>query len=465
MDISQHHLKRQAALASIAVSSALTLAKLAAGLVSGSLALLSEAGHNLVDTGITIITYFAVRAAGKPADEEHPYGHGKVEAVAALAETGFLFALSVVILAGAVQRLMSNTVEIDANLWAFGVLIVSIIVDLSRGLALNRIARATKSDALAADVVHFSSDVIGSSLAICGLIAARFGYPQGDAIAALGVACFIAVAGYRLGRRTVDTLIDTAPKGLAEQVRKIAEEVSGVSGVDTVRLRPSGAEIIGDIDISVPRTLPLENVAAIKASVQKAIALAYPDVSVTVSTHPIALDDETVLERLLLIAAKRHTTIHNVFVQEVHGRTSMTFDIEVDAQMSLGHAHEIASALEADARKEFGHDIEVDSHIEPLAPREMPGEDAPEETRAAIAVALAALARNPIVEIHNVRVRETPAGLVINYHCRAEASLSVETVHLAVDDIERRLMQDFPKVARIIGHAEPLRPIDARRRG
>jgi divalent metal cation (Fe/Co/Zn/Cd) transporter len=345
------------------------------------------------------------------------------------------------------------------------VLIVSIVVDLSRGLALHRIARATKSDALAADVLHFSSDVIGSALAICGLIAARFGYPQGDAVAALGVAFFIAVAGYRLGRRTVDTLIDTAPKGLTEQVRRIAEEVPGVSGVETLRLRRSGAEIIGDLGISVPRTLPLENVAAIKASVQSAIAAAHPDVSVTVATQPIALDDETVLERLLLIAAKRRATIHNVFAQEVGGRTSIAFDIEVDAQMSLGQAHEIASALEADARREFGQDIEVDSHIEPLEPREMPGKDAPEETRTEIAAALADLARDPIVEIHNVRVRKTAAGLVVNYHCRAEASLSVETVHLTVDDIERALMQDFPKVVRIIGHAEPLRAIDTRRRG
>lgn len=462
---SSSHLKQRAALASIAVSTALTLAKLAAGLISGSLALLSEAGHNLVDTGITVITFFAIRVSGKPADEEHPFGHGKVESVAALAETGFLFALSIVILAEAVQRLTSQAVAIDANLWAFGVLIVSILVDLSRGFALWRIARATKSDALAADVLHFSSDVVGSSLAICGLVAARLGYPQGDAVAALVVALFIAVAGYRLGRRTVDTLIDTAPKGLTERVRKIAEEVAGVSSVDTLRLRPSGAEIIGDIGISVPRTLPLENVATIKQSVQSAIAAAYPDVSVTVSTHPIALDDETVLERLLLIAAKRHTTIHNVFVQEVGGRTSIGFDIEVDASMSLGHAHDIASALEADARREFGRDIEVDSHIEPLEPREMPGQDAPEDTRAAIAAALGALARDPIVQIHNVRVRETAAGLVVNYHCRAEPSLSVETVHLAVDNIERELMRDFPKIARIIGHAEPLRAAGARRHG
>lgn len=460
-----HQIKERAALASIGASAALTLAKLIAGLLSGSLALLSEAGHNLVDTGITIITFFAVRVAGKPADAEHPYGHGKVEAVAALIETGFLFALSAYILAEAIQRLTIKPVEIHANALAVGVLIVSMIVDFSRWFTLSRVARATKSDALAADVLHFSSDIIGSALALCGLVAARLGYPQGDAIAALGVAVFVAIVGYRLGRRTFDTLIDTAPKGLTEDVRAIAERVPGVTAVDRLRLRPAGPDVIGDIGISVPRTLPLEKVAMIKEAVHAAIAAAHPDVMLTVTTQPIALDDESVRECLLLIAAKRHATIHNIIVQEIDGRISVGFDIEIDGQMPLGHAHEIASTIEADARLELGPDIEVDSHIEPLEPRELPGQDAPAATRNAIAAALANLASTPIVEIHSVRVRETPAGLVVNYHCRAHPDLSVDKVHLAVDELERKITTGFPAILRIIGHAEPLRRAAIRRHG
>jgi cation diffusion facilitator family transporter len=460
-----HRIKQRAALLSILASSALTLAKLAAGLASGSLALLSEAGHNLVDTGITIITFFAIKVAGKPADEEHPYGHGKVEAVAALIETGFLFALTGFILVEAIDRLRHNSAEINPTFWAFGVLIVSIVVDVSRILSMSRIARQTKSDALAADVLHFTSDAFGSFLALCGLIAARFGFPQGDAIAALGVALFIGIAGYRLGRRTIDTLIDTAPKELTECVHKIISEVPGVSGVEALRLRPVGAETFGDVSIYVQRTLPLEKVAAIKQAVNTAIAEHYPEVALTVTTHPIALDDETVLERLLLIAAKRHTTVHNVIVQEVDGRFSIGFDVEVDAQMPLGQAHDIATALEADTRREFGSEIEVDSHIEPREPRELPGRDADAEIRDRIAAALADFAREPIVEIHGVRVRQTPAGLVVNYHCRANPDLSVETVHLAVDETERKLLAAFPAITRIIGHAEPLRRAGMRRHG
>ena len=460
-----HHAKERAALASIGVSAALTLAKLVAGLLSSSLALLSEAGHNLVDTGITIITFFAVRVAGKPADAEHPYGHGKVEAVAALVETGFLFALSAFILAEAVQRLTHETVEINANAWAFGILIISILVDFSRSFTLSRIAHATKSDALAADVLHFTSDVIGSALALCGLVAARFGYPEGDAVAALAVAIFIAVAGYRLGRRTFDTLIDTAPKGLTADVRAIAEQVPGVTAVDGLRLRPAGPNVIGDIGISVPRTLPLEKVSMIKEAVHTAIAAAHPEVTLTVTTRPIALDDESVRECLLLIGAKRHATIHNIIIQEVDGRISVGFDIEIDGEMPLGHAHEIASTLEADVRIELGPDVEVDSHIEPLEPRELPGQDASAATRSAIAAALSNLASAPIVEVHSVRVRETPAGLIVNYHCRADPDLSVDKVHLAVDELERKITSSFPAIRRIIGHAEPLRRAAIRRHG
>lgn len=464
MDATQH-IKQRAALASIGASTALTLAKLAAGLFSGSLALLSEAGHNLVDTGITIITFFAIRIAGKPADEDHPYGHGKVEAVAALIETGFLFALSALILLEAAQRLMEKSVAVNASVWVFAVLIVSIIVDVFRWHTLSRIARATKSDALAADALHFSSDLIGTGLALCGLVAARFGFVQGDTIAALGVATFIMIAGYRLGRRTVDTLIDTAPKGLTESVREIVSEVPGVSAIDTLRLRPVGSEILGDIGFFVPRTLPLEKVDAIKGVVRDAIAAIYPDVNVTLTAMPMAHDDETVLECLLLIAAKRHTSIHNVIVQEIDGRTSVGFDVEVDGRMPLGRAHEIASQLEADARHELGPDIEVDSHIEPLEPRELSGQNAAPAIHEAIAAALTRFAACSIVQIHSVRVRETPVGLVVNYHCCADPDLSVDKVHLCVDEMERRVTGEFPNIARMIGHAEPLRRTADRRRG
>ncbi len=449
-------LKERAALLSIAASALLTIAKFAAGLLSGSLALLSEAGNNLIDTGMTFIAFQAVRVAGKPADAEHNYGHGKVEALAALIETAFLFALAAFIVIEAVLRLAHGGIKVDANALAFGVLIVSLLVDTARVIVLSRIARETKSEALAAEVVNFVSDIVGSSIALLGLVAARFGFMQGDAIAAFAVAIYIGVMGYRLARRTIDSLIDAAPKGMAESVRATALRVPGVIGVDSLRLRPVGAQVLGDIAIRVPRTLPQDDVTAIKGNVSAAIVATYPDVALTVETTPVALSDETALERLLVIAARRHVAIHHVIVQRIAGKIALSCDIEVDRAMPLGHAHSIASGLEAEARKELGPEIEIDTHIEPLEPRELAGADAPEETRAAIAKALVGAASDGLQEIHDVRARQTPAGLVVNYHCQANPQTSVAEIHRAVDALEHAVRAQFPAITRLVGHAEPL---------
>ncbi|MCI0600900.1 MAG: cation-efflux pump [Beijerinckiaceae bacterium] len=453
-----NRLKERAALASIAVSSLLTVAKFVAGLASGSLAVLSEAGHNLADVAATTLTYFAIRIANKPADDDHQFGHAKVEALAALVQTGFLFALAVYIFFEAVARLASHDTRIEANFFAFAVLMTSIVVDLARWLSLKRIAATTKSDALGADALHFSSDIVSSSLALCGLAGAHYGYPQGDALASLGLVAFIAGAGLKIGRRTVNALVDTAPRGLASQVRSVARSVPGVVKVETLRLRPAGAEVVGDVGITVSRTLPLEHAAAIEANVASAIAAKHPEVAVKVAAQPTALDDETILERVLLVAAKRRVPIHHVTIQEIDGRVSISFDVELDGGMTHGNAHETVSGLELEIRHELGHGIEVESHIEPLVPRQLHGHDVPEGTRAEISSALIDLSvSSPIRDVHNVRVRTTPDGLVVNYHCRVSPCLTVDEVHSHVDELDRKMRGAFTGIVRIVGHAEPLR--------
>ncbi len=451
-------LKEKAALASIAASALVTLGKLAAGLLTGSLALLSEAGHGLLDTGATILTWFAIRASGKPADEEHHYGHGKIEAVAALAETGLLIVLAVVVLFEAVQRLMGHpSGPVDAGWIAFAVLAVSIAVDFTRWRSLGKIARTTRSDALAADALHFSSDLLASIFVMAGLAAARLGYPQGDALAAVAVAVFIGIAGYRLGRRTIDTLVDAAPLGLTARVRAAAGSIAGVVAVESVRLRPAGAEVFGEIGISVPRTLALEKVAKLQEEVLRAVAREAPEVSATVTANPVALDDESVLERVLLISARRRLAVHHVTVQEIGGARSVSLDLELDGAMPHGQAHDIATALEEAIEAELGAGIEVETHIEPMNARELTGRGLTPEQAAPIEAALAAAARagGTLTHVHNVRARDTASGLVVNYHCHADPRLSVDAVHAAVDEVDHALRAAFANVTRVVGHAEP----------
>jgi cation diffusion facilitator family transporter len=449
-------LKQRAAAASIGASSILAAVKLAAGMASGSLALLSEGAHNALDIGASAITFFAVREADKPADADHPFGHAKIEAVAALVETGFLAALSVGVAIQAIGRIRGEGPAVDVGLFAIGAILFSIVVDTLRWRALTRVARLTSSHALKADALHYSSDLVSSVLVLLGLAATKAGYARADALAAIGVAGFIAAAGYRLGRSTIDALVDRAPEGLTDAIRALVINTGSVAGIEAIRLRPSGPKTVGDVIVSVSRTLPLERVAAVKAELQTRIARRWPEAELTITANPLKLDDETILERVLVIAARRGLPVHHVTIQDIETRKTVALDLEVDGAMTLGDAHRLASELEDAIAEEIGEDVEVETHIEPAEP-EASGQLAEPDLAHRIEASLAAAAaeQGRVCDIHNVRVRETSGGVFVLFHCRVDAETPVETVHDAVDSLERSVRRAFPEARRVVGHAEP----------
>jgi cation diffusion facilitator family transporter len=452
--------KEKAALGSIAASAGLTAAKAIVGLLTGSLAILSEAGHSLLDLAATILTYIAVRISGKPADAEHQYGHGKVESVAALAETASLFLLAAGVAFEAVQRLFGERVySVEATAAAFAIIAISIVVDFFRARTLGRVAEKTSSQALEADALHFRSDMWSSVAVLIGLGGVALGYSWADAAAALVVAIFICIAGWRLGRRTIDALTDTAPAGVSERVAAIAQRVPGIVGVERVRARPGGAVLFVELAVGVNRTLPLDRVAAIKERLTRAIRAELPEAEVTITTEPRALDDETVRERVMLIARNGGLAVHHVAVQALGDRLSVSADLEVEGTLPLAAAHETATRLEEAIREELGPEVEVETHIEPLPAVLLAGRDAAATRVAEIGEALAALATGVpgLGEVHDVRVRENTDGEIVNFHCRVDQMLTVSAVHDLVDGIERGLRRRFPIIARVIGHAEPRR--------
>jgi cation diffusion facilitator family transporter len=452
--------KEKAALGSIAASAALAGAKGIIGLLTGSLAILSEAGHSLLDLSATVLTYFAVRISGKPADAEHQYGHGKIESVTALAETALLFLLTAIVVFEAVQRLIgARPHAVEATVAAFVIIAGSIVIDFFRARTLGRVAKATASEALEADALHFRSDMWSSIAVLIGLCGVALGYPWADAAAAIVVAIFIAIAGYRLGRRTIDTLTDTAPAGVSERVTAIARQVPGVVAVERVRARPAGAVLFVELGVSVSRTAPLDRVTAIKDQLTRTIRADIPAAELTITTEPRALDDETVRERVMVIARDLGLAIHHVAAQTVAGRLSISVDLEVDGTEPLAAAHETATRLEGAVRDELGPQVEVESHIEPLPADVLAGRDADPVRIAQVRQFLASLAMEipDLGEVHDVRVRETPDGEIVNFHCRVDAALSVSSVHDMVDALERRLRRQFPTIQRVIGHAEPRR--------
>lgn len=452
-------LKERAAVVSVIASIVLTLGKALAAYLSGSLALLSEAAHGLVDIAATLTTWFAIRAADKPADDEHHYGHGKIESVAALAECALLFVLAGAVAWEAGTRLWSGShPPVEVTPIVIGVLVIAILIDATRWRALHIIAKATFSEALAADALHFASDLVSTVLTLFGLVMVLAGFKHGDTVAALGVSIFIISAATKLALRTIGTLVDTAPKGMRERLEEAALQVPGVASVEWLRLRPGGGRTHGEIGVKVSRTLPLEQVVEIKQVLAGALAVAAPNAEITITANPVQTDDENALERVMMIAAKLQVPIHHFTLQQVGGRACISLDMEVDAAMTLGAAHDLATRLEADIRADFGPDTEVETHLEPLAMAVHDGQNAGADIIAEIArtLVIAAAEGRIIQDVHNVRARQTEAGLIVNFHCRADGSLDVAAVHMAVDEIERRLRQSRSDIARVAGHAEPI---------
>ncbi len=451
-------MKERVALTSMVASAGLTIAKAIVGVMTGSLAILSEAGHSFIDFIATVMTYFAVRISGKPADEEHHYGHGKVESVSALAETALLFVLSGIVIWEAARRLLLNEGHaVEATLVAFGVIVVSIVVDFFRARALSKVAKATSSEALEADALHFSSDMYSSMAVFAGLGGVALGLPWADAAAAVVVAVFGLLAGWRLGRRNIETLTDTAPPGAAETISAAAARIPGVVSVERVRARPVGDKLFVDLGVTVSRTLPLDRVTVMKDNIIHAVQDALPAAEVVLTAEPRALDNETVIERIMVIARNQALAVHHITVHSIEGKLTVAVDLEVEGRLTLGAAHEIATALEDAVLRELGPQVEVETHIEPMEVDGLAGHDASSERVAQVQAMLAKIANeNGVIrDIHDVRVRETDAGQIVIFHCHADDGITVEAVHENVDSVERALRQRMPEIKRVIGHTEP----------
>jgi cation diffusion facilitator family transporter len=253
--------KKRVALSSVIAAIFLTMMKLTVGIFSGSLGILSEAAHSALDLGAAIITFFAVKISDKPADKEHNYGHGKVESFSALIETLLLLVTCGWIIHEAVARLFyGKSIDITNTYWGMVIIVISIFIDISRSRALKKAADKYGSQALAADALHFSSDVLSSIVVLIGLICVTIGNAfklsflnYADPVAALGVSVLVIVISFKLGKQTIEVLLDTAPKGMLSNVLHEVNQVKGVLDVANVRVRASGPRVFIDLNIGINR--------------------------------------------------------------------------------------------------------------------------------------------------------------------------------------------------------------------
>jgi cation diffusion facilitator family transporter len=286
--------KRAAASSSVLAAVGLTTIKIVVGLLTGSLGILAEAAHSGLDLVAALVTFFAIRAAGKPADREHTYGHGKIENLSAMFESGLLLLTCIWIIREAVRRLITGRIEVEVTIWSFAVMITSIVVDVSRSRMLYRVAKAHNSQALEADALHFHTDIWSSAVVLFGLVCVQLGdwFPQfawlekADAIAALGVAVIVIGVTYRLGMRTIHALLDTAPRGMQQRIVEAAESVPGVLNAHNVRVRHSGPNLFADLHVLVDGKQTLNEAHELTDRVEEAVRQKVPDVDVTVHPEP-----------------------------------------------------------------------------------------------------------------------------------------------------------------------------------
>lgn len=451
--------KEKVALSSVFASLFLTLSKLIVGILTGSIGIISEALHSALDFAAAFITYLSVRISGKPADITHHYGHGKVESLSALIETFLLFATSIWIIYEALHRLAAPSVEVEATWYAFAIMIISIIIDITRSRALLKVARETNSQALEADALHFSSDIYSSAVVLVGLILIKFDVKNADSFAAIGVALLVIFAGVRLGKRTIDVLIDKAPFELTEKVKKIVAKADGVVSVDRVRIRPTGPSYHVEIAISISRTLSLEQVSKITKTIEENIFREVLDADIVIHTNPVALKGETIIERIQTIAFNHNLSAHDIRVYTLDNKKYVDLDLEVNENYNLEKAHKVSSRIEESIKAELGPLTNVNIHIEPTKHKEeMCKELKSKKTEEINKIINSAKNRFPeIKEIHDITIHNLNNKISISMHCVLSNRTSLEKAHKISELLKGKIENELPNVEKVLVHTEPFR--------
>jgi cation diffusion facilitator family transporter len=452
--------KENVALSSVLAGILLTTLKLIVGIITGSMGIISEAAHSALDLGAALITYFAVRISGKPADEHHQFGHGKIENLSALAETILLFITCFWIIYEAVRRLMAGNVEIEVAWYSFAVMIISIIVDFSRSRVLKKVAKETNSQALEADALHFSSDIYSSSVVILGLIFASLGIKGADSIAAIGVALLVLFVSYGLGKRTIAVLLDTAPEGLTEHIKETVLKINGVATIERVRIRPTGHAYFVDMIIGVSRKIPLETTESITKAVEKRVQQIVKNADVVVHVKPTVLKDETITEQIQIIATNFGVSVHDISIHTVKDKKIVSLDMEVPSKLILKKAHQKATELKELINKELGHNLEIDIHIEPMEPTELKGKEVDKRTLKLIEKTLIKVKKQlPLALVSNINhisSRIVDGKIFTAVECFADEKMPLEKTHDISSRIEYLIRKGIPRVERVIVHMEPI---------
>lgn len=454
--------KRAVAGNSVAAAFFITAAKIVVGVTTGSLGILSEAAHSALDLIAASLTYFSVGVSDKPADADHQYGHGKIENFSAFVETGLLLITCVWVIYEAIVRLFFRSVEVEPSVWAFAVMLISMVVDWWRSRALGRIATKYESQALEADALHFSTDVWSAGVVVVGLVmvllSRRYnlqGLAKADPIAALFVAGVIVSVSWRLARRTVDALLDAAPVGVRAQIIATVANVDGVLEVSRVRIRRAGNRYFADLAVGLARTVTFQRSEQLVGAVTDAVHRILPDADVTVQPLPRAQRSENIFDRIRAVATRHNLNVHDISVQDLSGRLHVEQHVELDENLTLKRAHDQVTELETDMRSDVPEIADILTHIESEPATIEPGDTLDRDANLEKKVKKVAKEFPEIIDVHDVQVKKVRGRLYVSCHCTFSDDLSLARVHDIQTELELRLKHAAPELFRVLIHPEP----------
>jgi cation diffusion facilitator family transporter len=454
--------KRAVAGNSVVAAVFITTAKIAVGVTTGSLGILSEAAHSALDLIAALLTYFSVGVSDKPADADHQYGHGKVENFSAFVETGLLLITTAWVIYEAVLRLFFRRVEVEPSVWAFAVMLISMAVDWWRSQALGRIATKYQSQALEADALHFSTDIWSSGVVVLGLALILLGrlyhldwLLRADPITALFVAGVIVSVSWRLARRTVDALLDAAPAGVRAQITDAVAHVDGVLEVGRVRIRRAGNHYFADLSVGLARTVTFQRSEQLVAAVTAAVHSILPEADVTVQPLPRAQGSENIFDRIRAVATRHNLNVHDISVQDLAGHLHVEQHVELDERLSLKTAHDMVTELEADMRHEVPEIADILTHIESEPATIETGDELVRDAELERRLKKAASQFPEIVDMHDVQIKKVRGRLYVSCHCTFSDDLPLARVHDIQTDLEIHFKQDAPELFRVLIHPEP----------
>lgn len=396
------------ALFSVGAALLLIAVKLTAGIASGSLALISEAVHSGTDLVAALLAYMALRVAGRPPDEDHPYGHGKAEHLSALIEGLILAVASIAIVAEAARRL-TDPGEVTTSAWVYGTLVFVIVLDATRATASWRASRRHGSPALAAGALHFAGDLAGTIAVLVGLILVDAGHPIADPIAAIVVAVLVFAASGTLMRRNADILLDRAAAPDVERARLALSALEPEVEVRRLRLRTAAGRHFADAVVAIAPGAALSQAHTAADAVERVLEEALPGVDAVVHVEPGGGD---LGERVRAAAqgVDRVREVHNVRLIDLDGRYEASLHLKLPPDTPLAEAEATVARIEAAVRDEAPEVTAVHAHLEPLEAAASAARA--QHTRDTRAVLTAAVLEGTGIRPHELRLVTVDHGLM-----------------------------------------------------